>query len=727
MTAAALIAALVGFGLISLAIRSHLVGKRNSRPQPVLFPLSNRNAVGAPVLDPAPIDPPTCEPIESDVLPRHLVEGATIPPREAALPAAEAQLAGSVDLSGFPSAANRPGNTAEFESAPTPPTCPEPSAELAALLLRKDSPSPAIDGFAGHPRISLRAGVESVAPAADGLSASRAKLTASPATTFLVIAPAADAADFEWKENRTTEEDAPAADAAVDATPVEAPEAVVPKKPAEVEGGGAPPTQPRHRLMSGEGLQEATAAVAITFEPPSIPATPGEGGDSLSEESTPLIAVYRPPVLAPPAITRSRTTRSTPTARVSQSSLEVRLQLMISRAGDVHAGFLFRRPDGFPASLAIKVRSQQVCLSAYGDGWYAAEVPDQSFIAEALAQGFIASERVNGTARTSWMLSTGREIYVTAPQLGLGGYHFSARLSLGRTQFVVLREHLQQQAVEILTEACGKQVQRFAQDHAPLPGWAVLGPVLPLKPLAQRQGEETMNVLWPLPELSILLEGGLCLRGAEWLEGFPPRVTVAGSIPEGERVLIDAVAASADSSGAYKTPDCDSVGDHTIWCAGISRSYSISHAPQLWEPWRAHDQRKGSVCGALSNYQAGNPEARLVTVPCSNNALIGAEPGQVYTGTGQGGECTGIVPFAPVWALPANPFQCRKNAARILLLAPIPVARGTASRLNPRAVKPWCRAILDCKRKGLKLESPDDAALWDGYVRAARAAWRSVR
>ncbi len=62
-----------------------------------------------------------------------------------------------------------------------------------------------------------------------------------------------------------------------------------------------------------------------------------------------------------------------------------------------------------------------------------------------------------------------------------------------------------------------------------------------------------------------------------------------------------------------------------------------------------------------------------------------------------------------------------------MLHASIPIARGGASRYKVQAVKAWCRAILDCQRKRLTLESPGDAALWDGYVRAARACWRSIR
>jgi hypothetical protein len=411
---------------------------------------------------------------------------------------------------------------------------------------------------------------------------------------------------------------------------------------------------------------------------------------------------------------------------VLQSSLEVRLQLMISRAGDVRAGLLFKRLEGFPESLVIKVRGKDIGLSAYSDGWYTTDLEEQSWVAEILKEGLIASVHVSGTARTSWMLSAGREIYITSPQPGLGGYNSAPRLVLGRTQFLLVREHLQDHAIEILAETCGNFVRRFAQDHAPLPGWAVLGPVLPIKPLKLLDGEEHMNVIRPLPEIAILLEGGLCLRGAEWLEGFPPRISVVGPIPDGEQVFIDAVPASMDGNGVYVASASDSVGDHSVWCAGISRNYKISPAPKLSEPWRAHIGRKGTVCGAVSDYRNDNPKAHLVTVPCSNNILIGPEPGQLHAGTGQTGEWTGIVPFTPVWALPANPFQCSKNLARIMLLNPIPISRGIDNHQKLREVRSWYRAILDCKRKGLNLESSGAMALWDAYVRAARSARRSV-
>src|SRR5580700_7143234 len=107
MTAAILIAVLVACGLISVAIGSHLAGKRRSRPLPVLDPSSNRDVVATPVSDAAPIESPVREPIEREVLPRQIFAGVTSPPVEAASSAIESQVAGSKDPAGFTSAAIR--------------------------------------------------------------------------------------------------------------------------------------------------------------------------------------------------------------------------------------------------------------------------------------------------------------------------------------------------------------------------------------------------------------------------------------------------------------------------------------------------------------------------------------------------------------------------------------------------------------------------------------------
>jgi hypothetical protein len=730
MTAAIFFAVLVGCALISFAIRARLSGRRRkSHPRPLLVPPSNGHAPAAPPPQAATVKVEASGRIVNDVLPGGIAED--LPgPSETPLPAAATQAAVSADPVHVMFAANiHAAKTiaVEIDSAAGvvfEKITPRPSASLEPP---DDYSAPTIQLSEEQPEPSPPTQPVCATPTAPDLSASRAKFTASPATAHLAVIPAVEHVP-QLQENKAVGQDTQHAAASLDEQLIYVPEAAIAESAEIPEGDSAPPSHPRDRAISRDESRATVARPTTTVDaqPISTPALEETRG-ALGREIARTVAIYRAPILAPPIPKKSRTVRSSPIARVSQSSLEVRLQLLTSRTGDVQAGLLFKRPEGFPASLAIKVRSNDVHLSAYGDGWYTADIGSQSNVATTLKEGLIASKHVNGTALTSWMLSAGREIYVAASQPGSAGYHTVPRLALGCAQFVVVREHLQKQVIEILAESCENAVQRLALDRAPLTGWSVFGPVVPLKPVAHQDGDAYLNVIRPLPELAIVLEGGLCLRGAEWLEGFPPRITIAGPIPEGERVLIDNVTASADSTGVYRTPGCDDVGDHTVWCSGKSRTYRISAPPQFWEPWPAHAQRKGTVCGALSEYQAISPQAKLVTVPSSNQVLIGAKPGEVHSASGQGEEWTGIVPFAPVWALPANPFQCRRNAVHVILMAATPVALPSGRKPKPHAVRAWCAAILDCRRKGLQLDSPDAASLWDEYIRAARRTRRSGR
>jgi hypothetical protein len=711
MNVAILIGALIGCVVILLAIRARLLSKRKGRPLPVPASTTDGNATEGAVPGATATEVPIRgAPIESGMMSRQIAECVAEPGADTANSAVKIQSTKISDPAEFASPATGIGAelaTSELDLASH--RGPEACAAVDGPVLVQASPVPAIHAPEQEPQLFSQSEAEFPARSASEISATKSRPTAPPASVFPTVALESNEPDSALQVDSVA-----AGDAGNAVDPLDG----VLNQPS---GLGLP-------VESAELPQMSAHAAAIALEPQSIFVPPaGKAASAPAEERLNTPALYRPPTLASAKPRNRGTAKSSPSARVLQSSLDVKLQLLVSRTGDFHPALLFRRPEVFPASLIVKVRGKDVQLRAYGDGWYMADVPSQISLADTLKEGLIASERVSGSARTSWMLSAGREIYVAAPQPGSAGYHSVPRLMLGCAQIVVVRDHLQGQAKEILAETCGKAVQRLGADRALLPGWAVFGPVTPLKSVVHREGEDCLNVIRPLPELAILLEGGLCLRGAEWLEGFPPQITLAGPIPEGERVLIDDVAASADLSGAYKTPGCDSAGEHTVWCAGLSRTYRISVAPQLWESWSAHAQQKGIVCGAISDYLAIAPGAQMITTPSSNRILVGAEPGQLYVCSGQAEEWTGIVPFAPVWGLPANPFLCQKNVARVMLLCARPFTVPSAGGPRPHSIRAWCGAILDCQRKGLELQSPGAAPLWAQYTRAARSIWRSIR
>jgi hypothetical protein len=615
MTAWILIVVLVGGGLIALAIHASLVAKRKNRAVPTQIiaapiaggaPIKSRAAeamkrVALPRQAPPDLAPPSESEISAAKIAEALERRRTAhplppPPEEHTPDSANGAAPARKNQDSADSTAAAVGNGAEaaIDSVPAADSPLEPPSVLAPEV----APAPILK--ATDPAIAAATETASV-PQDLSATPARAKSAASPASISSAV-PASDEPELRVLEDTqrpARDPDFPLADTTL--------------------AGALPnpvPKEADEMPAAGEGI------APIVLEPQSPLASPAGGApDAPAEESASTVAIYRPPVRAPTKSRTSATARSSPSARVKQGSLEVQLQLLVTRAGDVSAALLFERPEAFPAALELKIRNHEVHLSAYGDGWYTADAANQSSLAGTLKDGLIASERVLGNTRTSWMLSAGREIYVAAPRLGFGNYYSAPRLVLGCTQFVAVQEHLLTRAMEILAESCGKTVQRLDTESALLQGWTLLGPLVPDKPIAQRDGEDTLNLIRPMPELAILLEGGLNLRGAEWLEGFPPQISVAGPIPEGERVIIDNVAATAEG-GAYKIPGYDSAGDHAIWCAGISRTYRISAAPALWDSWPAHEQRKGIVCGAISEYREKNPKLQLVTVPSSNSLLM---------------------------------------------------------------------------------------------------------
>jgi hypothetical protein len=207
-------------------------------------------------------------------------------------------------------------------------------------------------------------------------------------------------------------------------------------------------------------------------------------------------------------------------------------------------------------------------------------------------------------------------------------------------------------------------------------------------------------------------------------------------------VIIDGRTAEK-TDGGFVSTEWDALGGHTVSCGAVSRSYTIVEPDDGWESWTAYlfdlSMRRGagasaSVCGALVT--AGPTGTPALLVPASTPVLLGSRPGEIYTATIREdmrmGFCPAFPPFAPIWAVPQNPLRSDKASARVMLLKEsAPASQAGADRQShpSRAVRQWCTAILDCCRKGLDVDPPEDNArrLWRSYRDAARHLWRASR
>jgi hypothetical protein len=197
-------------------------------------------------------------------------------------------------------------------------------------------------------------------------------------------------------------------------------------------------------------------------------------------------------------------------------------------------------------------------------------------------------------------------------------------------------------------------------------------------------------------------------------------------------------------------PGLDSTGDHSVWCASDSRTYSIRSGAEEWQAWDAYTWSLGElaaegtrsrpgICGVLVRPpKVGRSDGRAIVVPASNPVLIGAAPGEIEIcarSDMRGRLCVGFPWFEPIWAIPAHALLCDKRTARVLLIgSPHHVEEGKPPKTRPaerpsRGAHAWCEAILTAGRKGLSTDPPraEIADLWKAYKCSAKALRRSWR
>lgn len=418
------------------------------------------------------------------------------------------------------------------------------------------------------------------------------------------------------------------------------------------------------------------------------------------------------------------------------------VRVVFRRGGFCDVSLLPRRPPGLPGELVVVAERGDVTLSALQDHWYQEVAPNN--IAELLHNGTIWRDPNTGQ---EWLLS-GREVFVLAAGIAHRGFVSCPRLVLGRSHVVLCTSRQVRPVEDALRAAgCSNWTSFKEKDGAPT-GWQVLRDVFPQEAVPQSGDADIFNILRPLPEIEVVLEGGIRLAYNTWLVDYPPQIHVYGDPDHTGTVLIDGQEATHSEHEGYTAPRWDEEGEHQISCSGTNSSYSLVRSKANWTFWPAHSLEIRNSRNAHDEYEVCGPLVRpvvaggalerhqVVQVPATNSVLLGAVPGELsltYPRPNlRGARCLGIPPFDPVWALPPQPLHCDKRANRILLVADVAAARSNpcSDRVtNRRDLVRWCQLILDASRKGLAVEPASPAAdnSWREYKRLARALWRRLR
>ena len=472
---------------------------------------------------------------------------------------------------------------------------------------------------------------------------------------------------------------------------------------------------------------EPEALPAVEAAPPE----PAEPEAPRAAETEPLGA-YVPAVRTPK--TTRRKIRQEPKESVGQRSRSINLQVSVravfGRRNSVQVSLLPARGGDLGEEIEVMGPDGEESWFACQDEWYGYFIPAD--ISDCLANGM---RWTSGSA--TWTLSP-HDIFVLAPNQTISGFVSTTRLLLNEDHLILCQGGAQEIVREELEKAgC---VESDSRSGYGIPeGWVLFSNVRPTVAVDHDESAGIRNVLRPLEDIDIYLEGGIRLSHKRWLHGHPPRIRIRGGRDENPAVSIDARAASRNSDGSFETQTAFSLGQHVVFCGGVTEPYEIAEGQESWDPFEAfmynmdRDQNtEVSVCGPIV---MGHGEQTLV--PATNKCLVGAKPGQIYFCKSPYEQSTNamlaITEFPVVWALPVNPYQCTKSEVFAIAISAIevsPLMGYLRRRLRlTDEVFLWCNAILNSSRKGLRPD-PDDGTvmkLWSEYVRTARQMRRSFK
>jgi hypothetical protein len=447
---------------------------------------------------------------------------------------------------------------------------------------------------------------------------------------------------------------------------------------------------------------------------------------------------YPGPRTAPLVLAAGMRTPPTPALSADQDSeLHLRVHLVFGRRGSSvrNLSLVPEWRPGIPPELEVTGTQGDFVCCRLGGSCQDVVLAD---IGAALRGGVVWHHK-GSPPPWRWVLG-GREMYVLArgDDAGLSGFVSVPRLVLGAEHVVLATTRRREDVLAALTQAGCAQAEIMDETVEGVPaGWLLFRGVMPARAVQGSDDADILNALRPVAEIAPHFVGGIRLKWRTWLLGHPPHIRFTGDISGQFEVRIDRESASISPEGGYIAPGWDKEGRHSLWYAGRLSKYLLMRGTEQWSAWSAYDFGTGAaICGACTLPQ-NEALGHQVRVLAHNPVLIGAVPGQIVRcnlrADMQSDALALFVPFAPVWALPADPLHADKRTARIMPANSLQRVRmasvDISSRAAKRAVFTWCAAINEagCKRLALAIEDVNAVVLWQEYRRAAKKIWGEIR
>jgi hypothetical protein len=444
---------------------------------------------------------------------------------------------------------------------------------------------------------------------------------------------------------------------------------------------------------------------------------------------------YRPlrPVPSEPKSQRSNSRNPRISTSINNEvNLGVRIRLVFqARRTQVVLSMVLERNEGMPLELQIDGTLGVHPLSQMAEGYFADITPND--FSQALRNGVDVRGREAQHRRFRWVLG-GRELYVLTPDGDgrLSGFVSTPRLLLNEEHLVLATASLETEVRAALETAGCPASEVWDENIIGVPtGWRLFLGVKPTRAVPARNKMHLLNALCPLADLQPHFIGGIRLERRTWLFGYPPKIHFSGDL-NGIEVKLDDKIAVISEKGTVTAPGWDEEGEHLLWFGGQTVTYALHRANEEWRAWPAHDFGAGvTICGA-SLVSENDAKPFFVRVPRGHPIIIGAYPGEIATVPLDGcrGESWFVrIPFAPVWALPADPLHADKSTMQLHLVGEPRTCLAIHDLKSLRSKKKasyWCRLINDAGRKHLAV-APDQIDLWRSYRDCARRLLPRIR
>jgi len=450
---------------------------------------------------------------------------------------------------------------------------------------------------------------------------------------------------------------------------------------------------------------------------------------------------YKPTIRTPSSTRRSRNNNpyQINTADSRLRTLRMHLHISFGRRKQCKASLLPERICDL--DIDVEVEGPDGNLSTWfasQDEWYSDVEPGN--LGELLFNG-ADWKLISDTSQLNWVLSA-REIYVLASSSAgtISGYVPVSRLILFERHVVLCTKRQDETVQQALSNAGCSQFGKLDESKGAPQGWVIFYDVKPSISITHDESVGLLNILRPVDNVEIILHGGIRISHSTWLKTHPPAIYIRGADIQEKEVMIDNEKAICDHSGKFTTDTWNTLGQHTIFCRGVSQSYELVEVTNEWEYFDAYSYNlkrsknvSVDVCGPAILLNSENDFISLV--PYDNSCLIGAVPGQITISPRsnklQNDEYLAVAEFPIVWALPLNPLTCNKTNSTLKLINYEHVVKEVdiSTRKIARDVVLWSQAILNSSRRHLRIEPDADRSLqlWKDYKKIARKYWRLLR